>query len=272
MSEALGKIQELENNVTDLRRENQRLQEELDQHIMEKERGGDTKLQMIKELQKDVINVTSTVSEEHFLEEGRYYHQKLQLVQSVEQLIADVRTLTTEVLRLNKENVNLQTNFGNLSREICGKSQCLGQKTHGAFYVYYSTNFKSFAKGQTFIFDTVLTNVGNGYNERTGIFIAPTSGVYAFSWTLHAAGVHMSGESGQYGEMGAVLKQNSIIRGSIVADTEREYNEDAATGFVILNLAAGDEVKIVSKFDGQGSMYSSDQMGRTTFSGFLIHP
>ncbi|XP_061196063.1 uncharacterized protein LOC133204356 [Saccostrea echinata] len=61
MSEALGKIQELENNVTDLRREKQRLQEELDQHIMGKEKDGNTKLQVIKELQKDVRNVTSTV-------------------------------------------------------------------------------------------------------------------------------------------------------------------------------------------------------------------
>lgn len=203
----------------------------------------------------------------------KYYHQKLQLVQNVEQLMSDFQTLKNEVDRLQEENENIRTKFGNISGEICsGKTQCLSQKTQSAFYAYYSADFKSLPKGQTFIFDTVVTNHGNGYNERTGTFIAPTSGVFAFSWTLHAAGKHISGESGGYGEMGAVLHQNGIIRGSVVADTETQYNEDASTGFVVLNLAAGDEVKIVSNFLGQGSMYSNDHFGRTSFSGFLIHP
>ncbi|XP_062571102.1 girdin-like [Saccostrea cucullata] len=61
MSETLGKIQELENNVTDLRLENQRLQREIDEKIMGHEKEDDTNLQMIKELQKDFRNMTSTV-------------------------------------------------------------------------------------------------------------------------------------------------------------------------------------------------------------------
>ncbi|XP_062592787.1 complement C1q-like protein 4 [Saccostrea cucullata] len=180
-----------------------------------------------------------------------------------------------EFIRDNQELKNRLTLLETIwnERKVCsGKTQCLGQKTQCAFYAYYSADFKSLPKGKTFIFDTVVTNIGNGYNESTGAFIAPTPGVFAFSWTLHAAGRHIFGESGQYGEMGALLKQNGIIKGSIAADTEMKTNQGTATGFVILNLTAGDEVEIVSKYDGQGSMYSNDVYGRTTFSGFLIYP
>ncbi|XP_062586370.1 girdin-like isoform X2 [Saccostrea cucullata] len=61
MSEILDKIQELENNVTDLELENQRLQRKLDENIIEKEKEDDTKLQMIKELQEDFRNVTTKI-------------------------------------------------------------------------------------------------------------------------------------------------------------------------------------------------------------------
>ncbi|XP_062590206.1 complement C1q-like protein 4 [Saccostrea cucullata] len=180
-----------------------------------------------------------------------------------------------EFIRDNQELKNRLTflkTIWNERKVSSGKTQSLGQKTQCPFYAYYSADFKSLPKGQRFIYDTVITNIGNGYNESTGAFIAPTFSVFAFSWTLHAAGRHLFGESGQYGEMGALLEKNGIIKGSIAADTEMKSNQGTATGFVILNLTAGDEVKILSKYDGQGSMYSNDVYGRTTFSGFVINP
>lgn len=133
-------------------------------------------------------------------------------------------------------------------------------------------NFKSLSEGQTFIFDSVETNLGQGYDETTGIFTAPASGLYAFTWTLTAAGTHIAGSSGkQYGEMNGVLTQNGVEKGSVIADTERQYDADASTGFVVLNTKAGDKIQIVSPWNGQGSMYSNDHFGRTSFSGFQIN-
>lgn len=79
--------------------------------------------------------------------------------------------------------------------------------------------------GSTLIFDTVETNIGNGYSKTTGIFTAPASGLYAFTWTVHAADrfLVLPKKTSEYGEINAALMQNGAVKGVIVADTEREW-------------------------------------------------
>ncbi|XP_062586360.1 uncharacterized protein LOC134247974 isoform X2 [Saccostrea cucullata] len=198
-------------------------------------------------------------------------------IENKTRMMTDVQTLENDVQRLKNEYSFTKKEFGNhlinTKNESCTRTlECLNQKPHVAFYAYYSGNFKALPTGTTLIFDSVETNLGRGYNRGTGVFTAPTSGVYAFTWTLHAAGLHVAGSSGRnYGEMNASIKQNGVTKGAIVADTEKKYDQAASTGFVVLSLSAGDEIKIVSdKFHGQGSMYSNDKTGRTSFSGFQI--
>ena len=41
------------------------------------------------------------------------------------------------------------------------------------------------------VFNSVLSNIGNGYNETTGIFTAPYDGTYAFTaMTMATGGQH----------------------------------------------------------------------------------
>lgn len=42
-------------------------------------------------------------------------------------------------------------------------------------------------KGSVVIYNDVVTNEGDGYNPSTGIFTAPTEGLYSSSWTTTAS-------------------------------------------------------------------------------------
>ncbi|XP_069109616.1 uncharacterized protein, partial [Argopecten irradians] len=51
------------------------------------------------------------------------------------------------------------------------------------FHVSLSTT-TAFGDHQIVVFDTIVTNVGNGYDSRHGHFTAPASGLYAFAITI----------------------------------------------------------------------------------------
>lgn len=187
---------------------------------------------------------------------------------NVLQVMTDVQRLKEEIRHLNKENVDLRNQLTPLLNKSSDPREPI------AFYAYFSNDFKSMPKGSTFVFDVVETNLGNGYNKATGIFTAPSSGLYAFTWTVQAAGKHVVqpiNSNSQYGEINAALMQNGAVKGVIVADTETKYDMDTATAFVVLETKVGDQFQIaVSEWDGQGDIYSNNSNGRTTFSGFMV--
>lgn len=138
-----------------------------------------------------------------------------------------------------------------------------------AFYAYISKDFGGVGANHIFLYDTEVTNQGNGYSKHTGAFTAPSTGLYAFCYTAFASGEHVFGETGEYGEVSVQLVHNGAYKGSIYVDTESHYEEEMATGFAILMLQTGDVVLTKSISGGTGSFHSSD-IGRWSFSGFRI--
>ena len=138
-----------------------------------------------------------------------------------------------------------------------------------AFYAYISKDFGHVGQNQVFLYDTIVTNYGNAYSQHTGAFTAPTTGIYAFCYTAYAAGEHVAGEGGNYGEVSVEILQNGIYKGSIHVDTETYLEDEMTTGFAILQVRVGDVVLTRSRTPGQGSYYSN-LSGRWSFSGFQI--
>jgi hypothetical protein len=129
-----------------------------------------------------------------------------------------------------------------------------------AFYAYMSRNLQNPSGHHTLIFDVTKTNEGNGYHANLGVFIAPKSGTYFFSWTIYL--YHSSYHSTE-------LVVNRQVHGAIYAHTGADET-DSVTGNVVLHLNGHDEVFIRTKDNFNFGMISSDAHSRTSFAGFLI--
>ncbi|WAR13594.1 EMIL1-like protein, partial [Mya arenaria] len=93
-------------------------------------------------------------------------------------------------------------------------------------------------------FDRVFTNVGEGFDKKTGIFTAPVGGLYVFSATFLAG-------NGYYTEGTIVAKDESIV--TVVSDrrTWSETNIDKADQSTVtctLKIQKGDTVKFLIKW------------------------
>lgn len=139
-----------------------------------------------------------------------------------------------------------------------------------AFYAYISHDFTHVGDNHVFVYDTVVTNSGHAYNSYSGVFTAPSSGMYAFAYSIAVAGHHISGDhDSNFGEISVRLMRNGSQVGSIAADTETANEDEMATGFAVLYLDAGDVVRVLARTQGQGS-FQSNGYEYWTFSGFRI--
>ncbi|KAK3087916.1 hypothetical protein FSP39_012418 [Pinctada imbricata] len=140
-----------------------------------------------------------------------------------------------------------------------------------AFSAVITKNFdSSIGTNHVFVYDHVESNLGGAYNSFSGTFIAPRPGTYAFLWTIFAEG--RLDINGQNGEIQTELAVNGKRRGYAFTDTEVHYDDDQATGFVIVQLNQGDVVfvrSIGSTADVQGT-FQHYYHGQWTFSGWKI--
>lgn len=126
-----------------------------------------------------------------------------------------------------------------------------------------------------FLFLTLSKPISETGTTRQQVYSPPpTSGLYAFTWTVQAAGKHVVNpinSNSQHGEINAALMQNEVMKGVILADTEKQYDMGSANGFVVLDTKARDRFRIaVTEWNGQGDIYSNNNNDRTSFSGFRV--
>lgn len=109
---------------------------------------------------------------------------------------------------------------------------------------------------QTFVFETVVTNIGNGYKERLGVFVAPVLGMYVFTTTLVS----------HYGfdAHAQFMKNGQPVTVMIVSGGGNGYDTTSQT--IILILQQGDEISIQNG-DPDKSFFGGSH---SIFAGFLL--
>ena len=109
--------------------------------------------------------------------------------------------------------------------------------------------------GQTIIFDEILTDERNGYDDRTGVFTCPVAGNYMFVVDSHSLGptwLH--------------LYLNKKMVASLYAFANRSHHQKNRT--VILKLKKGDHVKVVNHPTATGVVHHH---GHSGFSGTKLY-
>ncbi|KAK3609815.1 hypothetical protein CHS0354_029854 [Potamilus streckersoni] len=181
-----------------------------------------------------------------------------ELADSLLSFIADEKKLTRS-LGLEMDVLEMEMNKLKAFRQnvTCG---CDPLPNPVVFSTTMQNNTQLIGIGQELIFDTVGTNVGNGYDVRHGTFTAPVDGVYEFSFSVHVEGATV---------VGLDLKKNGVViaRSRSSQDSYGYYN--MATNMVVVELKAGDDVWIEHTTADSNTIFGRSL---TSFSGQLILP
>ncbi|XP_040920687.1 complement C1q tumor necrosis factor-related protein 3-like [Toxotes jaculatrix] len=110
--------------------------------------------------------------------------------------------------------------------------------------------------GTPLVFKKVTTNIGNAYNPDTGVFTAPTKGLYYIRFT---------GSAGNSRSLNAAVLKNGE---NMFAIYNTLSEKSAESNGMTLVLEEGDRVWVVLWPNNS----ISDQSRLSTFTGFLVFP
>jgi hypothetical protein len=113
------------------------------------------------------------------------------------------------------------------------------------------------------VFDVIKTNLGGGYNRHSGMFSAPSAGVYVFTWTMY---------TGKHGNTAFALYVNDDIVGSTFGETDDVQDDyDSDSGTVVVSLNENDDVYVRSVMPCSTSVVSGAWHTRTIFAGWKLN-
>ncbi|CAC5416247.1 COL8A [Mytilus coruscus] len=167
----------------------------------------------------------------------------------VNQMEGTVEQITDNVTRLMQLNVNAKF----VKFQDC---QCSNRETTPAFSSVL-THAQSVSANAAIKFDRVIINIQDGYDPTTGIFTAPSNGVYHISSTV----MNSKGKT-----LFVSLYLNDVTITSIWLNPASQTYEMGTTN-MILDLKEGDKVTIRSR--GSYTVHSNLNI-HSSFSGYLI--
>ncbi|OWF37714.1 uncharacterized protein LOC110467147 [Mizuhopecten yessoensis] len=128
-----------------------------------------------------------------------------------------------------------------------------------AFHAILPVTIHDPAPGHIVPYSNMKTNIGTGYDAKTGVFTCNTPGLYVFSWSIRIA------------EPAHGLETELILNGATVGYNTSGGGDNSAWGYgsatVTLYLQERDEVWVRSAEKVAGVSIVSNSM----FTGFLLH-
>ena len=135
----------------------------------------------------------------------------------------------------------------------------VGEVKSSPVYFYVQRNGSWTGNMTTIPFEIERVNIGGAMNGSSGVFTAPTSGVYQFSFS------GVGGINNLPITVSLYWNGNNVTASSYASPATASHTASLSS---ILNLEAGDEIQLRLKetgnlFDSYGTFYSH-------FSGFLL--
>ncbi|XP_061176211.1 uncharacterized protein LOC133185171 [Saccostrea echinata] len=166
-------------------------------------------------------------------------------------------------LKISAAVLSLEWFKNNISRGNCDLSKRIG------FTAGVSSSGRSWSSGKL-IFTKVLYNQGNGYDSASGVFTAPSAGMYVFyvsitSYSSNTISVDIILNG--YSQVTARANGGSGSLYTGYGSSDYSYPYQSGTNMAVLSLKRGDRVWTGYK---SGTGYYTDSTPITTFSGFLI--
>jgi hypothetical protein len=131
---------------------------------------------------------------------------------------------------------------------------------HIAFSAYLDHALPHIGIGATIKCNQILHNEGNGYNAFTGVFTAPVTGAYFFTFTIHSHHRETN--------VRLVLDGQNIV--GAVIDTHTGFENNMASNSAIIHVNRGQVVWLEQIADKDGELISTPEYRQVTFTGFLL--
>ncbi|XP_076088422.1 complement C1q-like protein 4 [Mytilus galloprovincialis] len=128
-----------------------------------------------------------------------------------------------------------------------------------AFMAKNSVALQNLPSKSVVVFNSAITNLGNGYNSYTGIFTAPSNGVYVFSWTI-------LGQQWKKFYTDLTLNGNVVARNYVSAVNVQDHPSGSQN--VVLEIKKDDKVLVRVQAGHKGQYMYAD--GWSSFSGYKL--
>ncbi|XP_072316408.1 complement C1q tumor necrosis factor-related protein 4-like [Eucyclogobius newberryi] len=173
-------------------------------------------------------------------------------------LDSELQELQRSLTLLQKENQEIRERLGTAE----GALKNMTESPRVAFAASLGGNGlqKTDDGNKDLIYRDVLTNIGQAYNPRTGVFTAPVRGVYYVRFTANAPSDF---------PMSAVMYRNNAQVALIAHEGPSGSGSDTASNGAALLLEEGDTLKMVLWHQTQ---IWDNSNHHSTFSGFLLFP